>query len=231
MNSSLKILILLVILIIIMFFIFQYFNYDKFKIPMSPKLLEKDKKKLKDGQKIMTGMLKEFDKLCRRHNIKYWCYGGTLLGTVRHEGWIPWDGDIDIGMMHKDYLKLKSKIGELPRHMEFSEPQNKDCSKIRTNKAKYIYTDWGNNWDTDKGLQIDIFVFKEEKNILKFRYNESTRPYTVYPLRQHYFEGIKVYIPFQYKECLIHYYGKNFMEYPSKKDRYPHEGRFKLNKY
>ena len=48
-------------------------------------------------------MLKMIDKLCRENNLKYWCQGGTLIGAVRHKGWIPFDGDIDISMLEEDY--------------------------------------------------------------------------------------------------------------------------------
>ena len=65
---------------------------------------------LKKGQGIMTSMLKEFDQICRKHNLNYWCIGGTLIGAVRHKGWVPWDADIDVGMLESDYTKLQEII-------------------------------------------------------------------------------------------------------------------------
>ena len=51
----------------------------------------------------METILRDIDKICRENNISYWIESGTMLGAKRHNGFIPWDDDIDIGMMRKDY--------------------------------------------------------------------------------------------------------------------------------
>ena len=50
--------------------------------------------------------LEQVDKICKRHNITYFGYYGTLLGAVRHGGFIPWDDDMDIAMFRKDYNRF-----------------------------------------------------------------------------------------------------------------------------
>ena len=67
---------------------------------------------LKRGQNIITDMLREFDTICRNNNLKYWCVGGTLIGAVRHKGWIPHDANVDIGILSSDYQILKIIIQE-----------------------------------------------------------------------------------------------------------------------
>ncbi|MBR2443434.1 MAG: LicD family protein [Rikenellaceae bacterium] len=70
----------------------------------------KQKITLEERKKIQLEMLVEIDKFCREHNIKYMLAFGTLLGAIRHKGYIPWDDDVDISMPLEDMLRFKKEF-------------------------------------------------------------------------------------------------------------------------
>ena len=76
------------------------------------------RKKLWNAQ---IAMIKEFDRICRKYNLRWFADSGTLLGAVRHGGFIPWDDDVDVVMFRPDYMKFQSVIeDELKDHPYYS---------------------------------------------------------------------------------------------------------------
>ena len=82
----------------------------------------KDLKKLQQYQMMI---MDEFVKFCIENNIEYFLLGGSALGAVRHKGFIPWDDDMDVGLMRKDYefgiagvLWVKSVCNRMNKFME-----------------------------------------------------------------------------------------------------------------
>ena len=129
---------------------------------------------------IQIDILKEFMRICEKYKIQWFAVGGTLLGAVRHKGFIPWDDDIDVGMLADDYYHF-CKVAPT----EFKEPyyfQYYTSEKFMTPwHAKIRRTDttgcteWEAEWmpgDYNKGVFIDVFPFfeipdeKEEREIL-----------------------------------------------------------------
>ena len=68
----------------------------------------------KQVQQLLLSMLEEFAGYCRKHGLRFYLVGGTLLGAVRHQGFIPWDDDIDVGMPRPDYDRFLELVREEP---------------------------------------------------------------------------------------------------------------------
>lgn len=118
---------------------------------------------LRNAQLRMLDILAEVDRICRKYDIRYWIDYGTLLGAVRHKGFIPWDDDLDITMMTEDLKKfIKIAPSELPDNL-FLQTKATDPSykfalcKVRDKKSLFItqHEDFTRNYN--KGLYIDIF--------------------------------------------------------------------------
>jgi lipopolysaccharide cholinephosphotransferase len=73
---------------------------------------------------LQFGLLREFDSICRRQGLRYFLWAGTLLGAVRHQGFIPWDDDIDVAMPRTDYerlVQMDQPSGTSDRRLRVSE--------------------------------------------------------------------------------------------------------------
>lgn len=235
---------LLLLVILVMVFIFfllvcgsndieNFTEYGGFSY--SDKLSVSEIKNLKLGQKKMTQMFKQFDRICRKYGLKYWCTGGTLIGAMRHQGWVPWDGDIDLAMLEEDYLKLEKLIqGELPSDMWFQSSKTdkhyrSKIAKIRDLSSCYIESK--SKWHN--GLQLDIFVFKQVGNKIigpgethAISKDDGTYNYQeIFPLKELPFEDFRVYVTNNYIKNSIKKFGSYPPKLPDKSKRYPHEGK------
>lgn len=105
---------------------------------------------------IQLEILCVVDRFCRENQIKYWLDYGTLLGAVRHRGYIPWDDDIDLGMFRKDYDKFISEFN-------------------RVGEQKYIVRTCKNDmrfpWTFAKVMDMDTVLYEPDENGYKHHIN------------------------------------------------------------
>lgn len=119
---------------------------------------------LRRQQLRMLEILLYVDKVCKEHNIRYWLSSGTLLGAVRHGGFIPWDDDLDIEMLREDYDKF---IKVFKDNDDFALQTHKNdryfllpFAKIRDKHS--VIEELGNNENYRfRGIFIDIFCLEE----------------------------------------------------------------------
>ena len=75
---------------------------------------------LEELKNIELDILIYIDKICKKHNLNYYLFGGTLLGAVKYKGFIPWDDDIDIALFREDYNKLINILKNDEKYKLFS---------------------------------------------------------------------------------------------------------------
>lgn len=118
---------------------------------------------LRTCQLKQLSILEEIDRICQKHQIPYWLDGGTLLGAVRHGGFIPWDDDIDIAMRKEDVERFVNIAPtELREGLFLQSPQSDpqvESPIIKIRDLNSFYIEKGDNFAADyqKGLFVDIF--------------------------------------------------------------------------
>ncbi len=126
---------------------------------MAEKLSEEQLAQLKNTE---LQILKEFDKLCKTNGLTYFITAGTLLGAVRHKGFIPWDDDIDVIMPKKDYKKLaKVCKNNLPNGLFLQNSHTDKGYPFHFSKlcklGTEVYFPFLKGVEMNKGIHIDIF--------------------------------------------------------------------------
>ncbi len=120
------------------------------------KVAEIDPGDIRKIQLLVLMLLLEMDKICKKHNLTYYIAGGSILGAVRHKGFIPWDDDIDITMPRPDYDKfIKIAQKELPDEYYL----DKDCVPFCHNRIEIRGTDFTTFWRKG-GVFLDILALE-----------------------------------------------------------------------
>lgn len=122
---------------------------------------------------VLLAAMKDIDIICRENKLRYYLHAGTLLGAVNHGGFIPWDDDVDITMLRKEYDILADIINTSYNNRYFlqtyeSDPQhshNRSVLRIRGTKINYIHED--NNEHTEIGVDLVPLYSVPEHSISK----------------------------------------------------------------
>ena len=130
------------------------------------KLSDAQRKRVQEDE---LQILIKFDEICRKFNLKYTLAAGTMIGAVRHKGFIPWDDDIDVYMLRNDFNKLR-KIApmELPENMfyqsHYTDPEYYyPFDKIRLDGTIFKETFLANH-NINHGVFIDVFPIDSISN-------------------------------------------------------------------
>ena len=130
---------------------------------------------IKAVQKTATKILKEFDRICKKHNLKYSLAHGSLIGQVRHGGFIPWDDDVDVMMPRNDYIKLRKICKtELKKPFFYQTHETDKEWFFLYDKIRYTGTVYKETAFEDKkinhGVFLDIFPLDKipDNHLLRF---------------------------------------------------------------
>lgn len=133
-------------------------------------LMEVDQDMRNRLQDVLVEMMQDIHNVCIKRKIGYALVGGSCLGAVRHQGFIPWDDDIDISMLREDWEKFRSCFDEeLGEKYVMEAPQygNKDCKTTwaKVYKKKTVLQEIM-DVDTpyEQGIFIDIFFYENVSN-------------------------------------------------------------------
>ena len=119
---------------------------------------------MKEVWAVELDLFAEFDRVCKKHDIKYIASGGTMLGAVRHKGFIPWDDDMDLMMTRDEYNKLCEVGPNEFKHPYFFQTSKTDSGYMRayaklrnSDTAAILYSHRNRGFKFNQGIFIDIF--------------------------------------------------------------------------
>ncbi len=108
-------------------------------------------------------IMKEIDRICKENNIEYFLCNGSLIGAIRHKGFIPWDDDIDIAMTRKNYnkfIKVCPKVIREPFFIDCYQTNKKYClsyAKVKIKGTLYVEQKNHDFYDDKSSIWLDVF--------------------------------------------------------------------------
>lgn len=128
-----------------------------------------EKNSLLDLQNTILDIVLYFDSFCKKHQITYYLMGGSALGAMRHQGFIPWDDDFDVFLDAENYNKLLALKDEITNEnysffIEGSKENPYYFSKLKKNNTIFIDEETINFKDSHRGIYIDIMCLHNLSN-------------------------------------------------------------------
>lgn len=189
---------------------------------------------------VLLRMIKVLDEICTTHQIDYWLEYGTLLGAIRHNGFIPWDNEADIGMLREDFENFIEASKSLPddiffqtrdTDVNYTYPSHFIEAKLRDKYSNYV--DFSSRYPEAKwhnGIQVDIFVYDfddELEDCLTNSFERYIGKRKVYLKEQeiqqtvlHPFEDMMCPVPVGFDDYLKRSYG-DYMQFPPEREQIP----------
>ncbi len=122
-----------------------------------------DQETLRQVQLVQLEILKEVKRVCDQAQIHYWLDSGTFLGAVRHGGFIPWDDDLDIGMLREDYERFlricKDTLSEQYVLQDWNQTPGYPYAFAKVRKKGTVYRELKDESFSENGIFIDIFPY------------------------------------------------------------------------
>lgn len=152
-------------------------------------------------------ILKDVTEVLEKHNLEYFISFGTLLGAIRHKGFIPWDTDVDI------------LIPESQKEAIFNILQKELGSRyfiVKDREDNIVGSLFRVNYSKNNLLHIDLFTYIEQEDSIVFGYQRVIKKEDTYPLQKIPFYDIKLYAPKNPDVHLKRFYGQDYMKYAYK---------------
>lgn len=157
---------------------------------VSPRTVEPAQGLDRAVQLLGLEILQDVDRVCRKHNIRYWLDFGSLLGAIRHKGYIPWDDDVDISMLYDDFLKFKEVAALELQNSVACFPPGQWCKLAHKDFAPQTEEEWiipFRSMKTSKiFIMMDIFPFhyldesKTRDETIPYMINKCKEKFSLY---------------------------------------------------
>lgn len=169
--------------------------------------------KMKRVWAVELDLLNEFSRVCQKHNIKWFVDAGTLLGTVRHQGMIPWDDDIDVALMRDEYEKLCEIAPSEFRQPYFFQTEETDKGSLRchaqlrnSDTTGILKTELKDKFKFNQGIFIDIFPL-DTKTANELLFKKQCEKLADLKSKMYIYRFYKDAYQFKFRWNLIKYFG------------------------